>query len=63
TEINVHGKQQTFATEVRLHFVASVLEKLNQIGLLADHVQPEFGKEVQWVIIKITIMPAVNQNP
>jgi len=64
TEITVHGKQQAFATEVRPHFVASVLEKLNQIGLLADHhVPPEFGKEAQWVKMKITIMPAVNQSP
>ena len=64
TEINVHGEQQAFATEVRPQFVASVLEKLNQIGLLADHhVPPEFGKEAQWVKMKITITPAVNQNP
>jgi len=64
TEITFHGEQQAFATEVRPHFVASVLKKLNQIGLLADHpVPPEFEMEAQWVKMKITIMPAVNQNP
>ncbi len=63
TEITVHGKQQVLTTEVGSHFVTAFLEKLNRIGILSEYVSPEFSKEAQWVKMKITIMPTVDQNP
>lgn len=63
TEMNVQGKQQVLTTEIRSYLMENFLEKLSKIGLLSDRGQSDLGKDVQWVRVKITIIPAADQTP
>lgn len=62
-EITAQENQQVFTTEIKPHLLETFLEKLNTIGILSDHARPEFGKDTQWVKIRLVIVASADQSP
>jgi hypothetical protein len=63
TAVAVREGKQVFTTELRTPFVGSFLERLKTLGALGEYVRPEFGKDVQWVKIKVFIITSANDKP
>jgi hypothetical protein len=63
TEISVREDKQVFTTELKTPFVGTLLEKLHTLGELGEYVRPEFGKDTQWVKIKIFIITSPHHKP